>query len=73
MKSEELSAGFYRTAGPSAIDNRAHRRKDDLRIVRKLCRRQHVILDLGCGVGRIKRTEPFESEEGQYAANSFSK
>ena len=60
MKSEDISAAFYKTVGPSVLDDRAIRRKNDLRIVKKICKKQHDILDLGCGVGRI--TIPLASD-----------
>ena len=52
-KSENISISFYKALGPSVLDDRADRRKDDLKVVKCFCKKCHEILDLGCGVGRI--------------------
>ena len=53
MNSEEASIKYYEKVGVAVLDDRAYRRKDDLPFVKRFCARQHLVLDLACGAGRI--------------------
>ena len=55
MKSEQLSNNFYKNLGVENLIKIASntRTDDDIKIIKKLCKKEDKILDLACGYGRV--------------------
>lgn len=54
-KADKLSEDFYSALGIVELDKEAKRqgRRGDVALIRRMCKREDVILDLCCGYGRV--------------------